>query len=194
MKAAGIGFRTKTGRAIVVAVSVEASAPVVVLRREILLHDPKVPATFQPHHEVMDLPWPEAQRAASLFERSIEKIAAAGLKELSNELRDLGFGLSGVGVVGSSDRNLEKIGNFHIRAHAAEGILFRRVVETAAGKNKLPWRGFSDRDILQKAADALGMREEKLGTTLKMMGKAAGSPWRQDERAAAAAAWVVMRK
>lgn len=38
-------------------------------------------------------------------------------------------------VVGSAPRSLDRIGNQHIRAHAAEGILFRRVLEVASEHN-----------------------------------------------------------
>jgi predicted DsbA family dithiol-disulfide isomerase len=193
MKTASIGFRSKTGRAIAVALTAGASGPEFIGRWEISLHDPKIPATGQPHHEVMELPWAQAQRAVRPIERRIEKIAAAALAALARELKTRGFGLAAVGVTGSPDRSLEKLGNFHIRAHAAEGILFRRVIETAAEKHKLRWRGFSDRDVLQTAAAELGLREEQVTDMLTGVGRAAGRPWRQDERAASAAAWLVLQ-
>jgi hypothetical protein len=192
MKTATIGFRSKTGRAIAVAITGSKKAPEFAGRWEVSLHDPEIPATGQPHHEVMELSWPEAQRAVRPFERQIEEIAAAALAGLAGELRARGFGLSAVGVTGSPDKSLEKIGNFHIRAHAAEGIFFRKVIETAAAKHKLRWSGFSDRDIMQTAAAKLGLREERFIDVLSGIGRAAGRPWRQDERAAAAAAWLVL--
>ena len=52
-----IGLRAKTARAIVVVLGGSADSPVVLLKSEIRLVDPKVPGTAQPYHEVMDLPW-----------------------------------------------------------------------------------------------------------------------------------------
>ncbi len=190
MKTVSIGFRAKTGKAIAVALAAGDTVPEFVGRWNVLLHDPDIPATFQPHHEVMELPWPEAQRAVRPFQRRIEKIAAAVLAELTGDLKQRGFQLSSVGVAGSPDRNLEKLGNFHIRAHAAEGILFRKVIEAAAAKRRLQWRGFSDRNILQTAGAELGLKDEQIGSVLAGIGRAAGRPWRQDERAAAIAAWL----
>src|SRR5262249_45931417 len=95
-----------------------------------------------------------------------------------------GFVVSAVGVVGSPDRKLEKIGNSHIRAHAAEGILFRRVLEIAANEQGLKWRSFSDR--------AFELESLKWKTTLAPLGPAAGKPWRVDERLAAAAACLAL--
>ncbi len=192
MKTATIGFRAKTGKAIAIALAGSRKAPEFLGRWNVLLHDPEIPATYQPHHEVMELPWAEAQRAARRLERGIEKITISVLKELARELARQGVELGCIAAVGSPDRNLEKIGNFHIRAHAAEGILFRRVIETAAENRKLNWRSFSDRDILQKAAGALDQSEEKMSGTLAALGKTAGRPWRQDERIAAVAAWLAL--
>src|SRR5262245_43199785 len=145
MRHASIGFRAKTGRAIAVAVSLDGSTPVFVGRWEVTLHDPRIPATGQPYHEVMDLPWPEAQARAIPYERQIETIAIDALKHLWNELHENSFTLTAVGVVGSPPRNLLKIGNPHIRAHAAEGILFRRVLEIAAQQSELHCSSFSEK-------------------------------------------------
>jgi hypothetical protein len=194
MKTAAIGFRAKTGKAIAIALAGDRKAPEFIGRWNVLLHDPEVPATGQPHHEVMELPWPEAQRAVRPLERSIEKITTAVLKELTGELKEQRCKLFCVAAVGSPDRNLEKIGNLHIRAHAAEGILFRRVIETAAENRQLNCQSFSDRDILQKAAEGLDLPEEKVTDTLAALGKTAGRPWRRDERIAAVAAWLALPK
>jgi len=77
--------------------------------------------------------------------------------------------------------DLGRIGNEHIRAHAAEGVLFRRVLEVAAERNGVVCRGFSDKE--------LGAPNAKI----KALGKKAGPPWRADERAAAMAAWLALR-
>jgi hypothetical protein len=192
MQAAAIGFRAKTGRAIAVVLSITDGVPEFILRREVHLSNPKIAATFQPHHQVMELPWHEARRAVWPAERSIEKIARSVIGDLARELKRDGFEIKAVGAVGSPDRDLAKIGNFHIRAHAAEGILFRRALESAAEKLELPWRSFSDRDLLQTGGAQLHLADRDVDSILKTMGKAAGTPWRADERMAAIAAWLAL--
>src|SRR5712691_8822362 len=135
MEIASIGFRAKTGKAIAIALSRSDPSPAYLARWEVALHDPKIPATSQPHHEVMELPWSDAQAAVRQFERGIENVAIKVMATLVSDLRSRGFSVSGIGVVGSPDRKLEHIGNPHIRAHAAEGILFRRVLEVAAAQH-----------------------------------------------------------
>jgi hypothetical protein len=191
MKNVSLGLRAKTGKAIAVAICAGKNGPEFVGRWNVLLHDPAVPETGMPHHYVMELPWAEAQRAVKPYEKKIERLAAATLTAIAGDLKRSGYQMTSVGVVGSPERDLSKIGNFHIRAHGAEGILFRRVIELAAEKKKLRWRGFSDREFLPAAAAELRIPEERLNDALSDLGKAAGRPWRKEERLAAAAAWIV---
>jgi hypothetical protein len=169
-----IGFRAKTGRAIAVALSDEFDF---LLRREVSLVDPALPDTAEPYHAVMTLPWREAVVAVQPLVVAIENAATRVLAELLAELRDV----RAVGVVGAPQKDLARIGNEHIRAHAAEGVLFRRVIEVAAERNGLPCRGISDKELGPPSAK------------IRAMGKKAGPPWRADERAAATAALLALR-
>jgi len=139
-------------------------------------------------------PWAAAQSAVRQFERRIESVASEALAKLLAELQSKGFRVSRVGVVGSPDRALEKIGNPHIRAHAAEGILFRRVLEVAASQHKLEGRSFSDRRFEEIIATELRRNPQEVKEALTAIGRVAGKPWRADERAAATAAWLMLEK
>ena len=180
MKAATLGFRAKTGRAIAVVLAGTAKAPEFVTRREVSLVDSGVPDTAQPYHAVMELPWGEAMVAVKPLVMAIERAATSVLRAFVQELTAQGFEIAGVGIVGAPDKNLEKMGNEHIRAHAAEGVLFRRALEVAAEGNELRHRAFDDKTLQQDAA------------MLKDLGRIAGPPWRADERAAATAAWHLL--
>lgn len=179
MQKAAIGFRAKTGRAIAVVLS---DAKQFIAREEISLVDPLVPATGQPYHEVMELPWPEAVVAATPYVRAIELVATRAVSRMIDVLRERGLRVASVAVVGSIERSLERIGNPHIRAHAAEGILFRRVLEVAAAAHRLQVRAFTEVEI----------KQQKLARQLGAFGKQAGPPWRADEKAAATAAWMML--
>lgn len=193
MEIASIGFRAKTGKAIAIALSRSDPSPAYLARWEVVLHDPKIPATSQPHHEVMELPWSDAQTAVRQLELGIENVATKVVAALMNEIQSKGFSVSGVGVVGSPDRKLERIGNAHIRAHAAEGILFRRVLEVAAANHNLQYRSFSDRSFEEVTFPQLHTKPQEIKNTLMLIGRAAGKPWRADERAAAVAAWLMLQ-
>jgi hypothetical protein len=132
-----IGLRAKTGRAIAVVLGGSIDSPRVVTKLEIKLVDPKIPSTSQPYHEVMDLPWEESQQAVRKSAAAIEAVARGAMARLIKQLQSQGMKVYGAGIVGSKDRDLARIGNYHIRAHAAEGLLFRRVLDLAADTNGL---------------------------------------------------------
>ncbi|HET6889770.1 MAG TPA: hypothetical protein VFH31_01605 [Pyrinomonadaceae bacterium] len=190
---AAIGLKAKTGRAIAVVLSGPINAPQLVSRSELNLTDPHVPATFQPYHEVMELPWDESLKNVKPFVRAIEKVSTKALAGLIHELKAQGLMVIGVAVVGSQDRDLSKIGNYHIRAHAAEGMLFRQVLEHAAQSNKLPHRTFQEKTLGTQATTELRVTVAQLNNRLKSIGQSAGAPWRTDQRTAATAAWLVLR-
>ena len=187
-----IGLRAKTARAIAVVLGGTIDSPLVVTKLEITLADPKVPATAQPYHEVMELPWEESQRAVRKSAAAIEAVARKALARLIKELQSQGFKVRGAGIVGAKDRDLARIGNYHIRAHAAEGVLFRRVLDLAADANGLSRRTFSDREFDELSQTELGAQHAILKGKLNDLGRTLAPPWRTDEKQAATAAWLVL--
>jgi len=187
-----IGLRAKTARAIAVVLGGSIDSPVVLTKLDIPLADPKIPATAQPYHEVMDLPWEESQRAVRDSAAAIEAIARKGLARLTRELQSKGVKVCGVGIVGAKDRDLARIGNPHIRAHAAEGVLFRHVLDRAADANGLRRRTFPDREFERIATAELGHRSAAVKRKLSDIRHSVAPPWRADEKQAATAAWLVL--
>jgi len=187
-----IGLRAKTARAIAVVLGGSVDSPIVLTKTEIKLADPKIPATAQPYHEVMDLPWQESQRQVRKYARAIEVIARKALAQIIKAQRSNGMQISGVGIVGAKDRDLARIGNPHIRAHAAEGILFRHVLDLAAEANGLKWRAFVDRQFDEITSAELGSQSALIKRRLDDMGRSLAPPWRADEKQAATAAWLVL--
>jgi len=187
-----IGLRARTGRAIAVVLGGSKIAPLVLSKTQIRLIDPKIPETFQPYHEVMDLTWEQSQRAVRTFTRPIETVARKALAKLIKKLQAEGSKVKGVAIVGSKDRDLTRIGNYHIRAHAAEGILFRRVLELAAEAHRLRTRSFSDRDLEKMAGSELKLSPALIKQVLSDLGRTLDPPWRVDEKLAALAAWLML--
>ena len=191
-QAVSIGLRAKTARAIAVVLAGPVDSPRVVKRIELVLSDPAMPATSEPYHEVMELPWERATVAVRKIATRIEEVASKCLARLVREAQAEGFAVRGVGIVGAGNRNLEKIGSTHIRAHAAEGVLFRQVLEAAASANEMRSRTFDQRKIDETAVLELHIPIETLKTRLGELGRSVGSPWRADEKAAATAAWLAL--
>ena len=187
-----IGLRAKTARAIAVVVGGTQRSPRAISRAEITLSTPSTPAVFQPYHQVMELPWDEATLAVRESERSIEDPATRRLGALLRDLRAQGLEVKSVAVVGAPERNLAAIGSPHIRAHAAEGVLLRRVWQVAAEGIDLPAMAFSEKGMEAFAAKRLRLNVDALRARLVEFGQEVGRPWRAEEKAAAMAAWMAL--
>lgn len=188
-----IGLRVKTGRAIAVVLGGPIEAPHVLLRAELNLTDSKRPATAQPYHEFLDLPWDRTEIEVKPIAIAIAKVATSSLKEVVDQMLTRDLKIRHAGIVGAPARDLRKIGSTHIRAHAAEGVLFREVLETAAERNHLEFRSFPEREIEKLAASELGCSLTDLAEQIVEIGRAWGRPWRADEKLAAMAAWLMLR-
>lgn len=188
---ASLGFFVRTGRAVAIALRGPADAPCILFRRDIALWAERL-GKQGPYHTVLDLPWPEAVRAAQPVVREVEGIAAGCLKHLLGEVSAAGYRIRAVGIVGSMGQDPAKIGNPHIRAHAAEGQLFRHAVEVAAQGCGLRYRSFAPAEAAASASAALGQPIDQLDARVQSLGKGLVRPWRTDERSATLAAWAAL--
>src|SRR5690348_13789615 len=101
-----IGLRAKTARAIAVVLGGPPQSPAILLKTEIRLVDPRIDATAQPYHEVMDLPWEESQRAVRKYAALIERVATRALAKLVEQQRTNQRKVAGVSIIGAPDREL----------------------------------------------------------------------------------------
>jgi len=181
-----VGFLVKSGFAVAVTLEGPASAPIAVSRRVVEMSDAAVPETRQPYHDGFYRTEENAREIA----RRVTIVKRCATKSIAALLKDTGATRAGL-VVGSVI-DPEKVGNPHIRAHASEGRLFRTVLE-----DELTSRGVRCEVIVEKqlpARSAAGLRRpaRDVTRTLNAFGKALGSPWRADEKAAATAAWLAL--
>jgi hypothetical protein len=189
---ASVGLRVKTGWAVVVVLGGPFESPEPIARTALVLATAENPSLFQPYHEVMDLPWDRAVEAARKAEHALEAIASTALTVLLAGLQGRRFTIRCVGIVGAPERNLAAIGSPHIRAHAAEGVLFRKVLEAGATANKVRCFAFPERQIENIAISRLGLSSGILRARLAEFGQQLGRPWRADEKASAMAAWLAL--
>src|SRR5262245_19354037 len=192
MNRVSIGLRAKTARAIAVVLAGPADSPRVLKRTELILADPRVPATSQPYHEVMELPWEQATEAVKGTAAIIEAVASKALATLVQEVQSTGLKVCCVGIVGAGERKLEKIGSTHVRAHAAEGVLFRHVLEVAAEAKGLAMRTLVEQGLTELAASEFKRSTAALTQLVNDLGKSVGRPWRADEKAATIGAWLAL--
>jgi hypothetical protein len=166
-------------------------APVVLDAGIVYLSDPKVPDSKQPYHDGMYV----ARKEGPQLERLLASVAAYSQRSLATLLSKYvaaGYRLSEAGLVVGSDSDPAVIMNPHIRVHAAEGRLFRTVIEQALTQRGIPSSTFVERMLLAHAARVLRRSPAQLKEVVARLRPAAAERWRGEEKAATIAAWLLL--
>jgi hypothetical protein len=189
-----VGFRVKSGYAIAVVLDGTLGQPHAVARTTVVLSDANVPETRQPHHDGRGVELEdrrEIARRTRIIERCARRNVAdflAAAARASTERTPRRAAL----VVGSVI-DPASLGNPHIRAHACEGQLFRTVLEQALRATGIACKVIVEKQLAAQAATALERSDAQIKKVMTVFGKSLGSPWRSDEKAAATAAWMLLR-
>lgn len=186
-----LGLRIKSGWAMAVLVSGPARSPTVIDRRRIELSDPARPRTRQPYHAGFGTA--QTSRAViGRLVRIIERCAARSLRQLVRDYARSGTRPRAAGLVVGSVIDPNRIGNPHIRAHALEGALFRRVAAEGLRALRIGSTVVVEREVYEAAARAVRCTERQLkGTVAELAGQVRGR-WRSEEKTAAAAACLAL--
>jgi hypothetical protein len=187
-----IGFRVKTGRATAVVMAGPASAPRVLSRKSLQLFDPAIPESHQPFHAELELPPDDSARVVPLALRAVERVALSALRELVGEIQPGLGSIVGIALVAGSATDPESIRNPHMRAHAREGQLFPQALAAAAKTMRIPAITIVESEVFTSAAAKLGKTPDTIKIAVAELGRDVGKPWSAEEKAAAAAAWIVL--
>lgn len=188
---ASIGFRVKSGWAAAVLLAGPAAMPRVSEHRVVELSDPALPGSRQPYHAGMGVAQTDTATLQGLI-TEVHRYAGHSIAEWVARCQADGYQLGGAGVVVGSAVDPDRIGNPHVRAHAAEGRLFCSVVEDAVRACGLACTTLVERELFAHATSILGRSEASLKRDLSQLGRSLNRPWRQEQKAATAAAWVVL--
>jgi hypothetical protein len=192
MSRTALGFKARTGRAILVMLAGERSNARVIERSQVLLLPE---GEFAPYHAAKELE-PDAARAH--VKRSIataQRLATNAMRDAAKRCATAGHELCGCGVLvgaGMPDWTTDQILAVHFRMHKAEGELFRDVLVQGARTCGIALTTLPDQSAIEAAAEKLGVTRARLDAELATLGKAVGPPWGMDQKQAAAAALVVL--
>ncbi len=186
-----LGFKVRSGFAVAIALRGPASAPEVLARAVVEMHDSAVPETKQPYHDGF-YQTEENQREIARRVAIVKRRAARSIKALLNEDWLDGSTCGRAALVVGSVIEPEKVGNPHIRAHAHEGRLFRLVLQDALRAAGISSEVIVEKQLAKQTASVLRRSERDIARVLDAFGKTLGSPWRADEKAAASAAWIAL--
>jgi hypothetical protein len=185
---AALGFKVRTGRAVVVALGGTVDAPEILAKTRI-----DVAFSFD-EGAVFHVAQERSLEEARAWVRDAQlRFVGLAREKLAAFHAQLDCKLVAAGMAAAAPKKLpplEAILKSHPLVHAAEGELYRRVFsEASAALGALPVRT-SEAALAKGAAAALGLEPATLAARMTALGKASGKPWAVDQKQATLAAWI----
>ena len=191
----GLGFRAHSGWAAVVAVGGSVSSPMAIVRRRLELADPAIAGSMQPFHAAGELEFRKAEKLIQRCTESTNALARQALRDVIEDLRKMDYKAVGSCILLASGRSVGTLASIlasHAMIHTAEGEFFRNALKYASEASAVPVTGVKEREILSRSAKELGLPAEELQPHTVEMSRPLGPPWRQDEKLATLAGWLVL--
>jgi hypothetical protein len=195
MKQAAVGFRVHSGWSALVTVSLENDVPRVVSRERVQLVETFIYKFRQPYHTAGRMPLEKARAFVDGSLSEAKRLAGSALRSTQKELGKQGYELGRGALLLASGKalpGLESILLSHALIHTADGEHFREALRHACADCGVEIASIRERELLDCGVKTLRTRREKLLRRLTELGTGFGSPWTQDEKYAALAAWVVL--
>jgi hypothetical protein len=192
------GVKAHSGWAALVAVAERGAALEITERRRLELVDAAdADWAKQPYHAAEGL---DAADAEDVVTRAVTKAHARAEQALAAALaarREAGDEVVGCGVLvgaGMPAWSVAEILAVHMRMHKAEGELFRSALAAAAPRVGLALSEVREKGLEAEAVEALALAAPALRQRLAEAGRHAGPPWARDQKEAALAAWIALRR
>ena len=166
---------------------ISPSPPAVVDSRVIELADPTVPHSRQPYHAGFGTAQSDIATVTSLV-RGIERFSRRAIKALVDEYSKH-HRIRTAAVVVASLTDPASIANQHMRAHASEGQLFRRVLVDGLERCGVKVRVVLEREVYGCWASPCG-RPGRCETQNAELGEAVAR-WRAEQKGGGSGAWLV---
>ena len=194
MAKAALAFKPRTGRAVLVLLGEERGELRVIERAEIALL-PR--GEMAPYHAAEGLESGAADRHVKGAIARARDLARNAIRDAAKRCADAGHELRGCAVLVGTGMPAWTTGEIlavHVRMHKAEGEMFRDILVDAVRACGIEPTTLPDKTAIDAAAKALGVTRARLDAELAALGKAAGPPWGQYQKEAAAGALVVLGK
>jgi hypothetical protein len=179
-----LGLKVRSGFAIGVIVDGHRAAWKLERRLDVLLTAGDEHFARFPFHPLVDLGGDVGEAESRRFVSRVEDAAGKSLSALLPAIAPLAHAV----VVAGSLIDPDAVGNPHMRVHAREGQLYRRLVCEALARHGVGCTCVSEKKVLAVAAQALGVEVPDLLARLTRAGRGIVKPWRRDEKLAASGA------
>lgn len=194
---ASVGFSVHSGWAALVAVTLNKNQPQVLARARPELVESFTYKFRQPYHTAEKMPLERAGAFIAGVEEQAKRLAQEAIQSMQAELRQKGYQLAHFALLQASAKplpTLDRILASHALIHTADGELFRHALTDAAHRCNLTEFTIKQRELVDTGCKTFRLTAERLRGRLTTLGKAMGSPWSQDEKFAALAAWLALAR
>jgi hypothetical protein len=195
MKIAAMGVRMHSGWGALVVVSNQSGRVNVVARERIEVIDQKAGGNPQPYHRAKNLALIEAEKYLARCAAESKRLATCSIRGLTEDLQKRGYQLAKCAVLTASGRELPSLAGIlaaHPLIHTAEGEFFRNAISSACEGLGLGVLRMRERELESSAKASLGRSAAAVVRQIANAGKSLGSPWTQDHKKAALAAWMAL--
>jgi len=157
--------------------------------------DPEIPGSKQPFHAAEPMPIVKAEAFLKRCTQSTQLLAIDALRDCIAKLKNDGHEVCACGLLSAAGRvpdSLAAILASHAAIHAAEGEFYRAAVAHACYVLNLPLARVREKEVMDIAAQAIGVTPAAITNKIAALGKQIGPPWSADQKLAALAAWVAL--
>lgn len=191
-----LGLKAHSGWAALVAIGADAAGFKVLDRRRIeLIEDRGADWAGQPYHAADGLPLVQSRRIVEQGIEAARRAASVELKSAVERTRSAGHSVVACAVVMPAPMpqwTIEQILAVHVRMHTAEGVLFPDALAHAARACRLQVLALAEKELGQRAQEALARTPDAIAGTIVQLGKSVGPPWGADQKKAALAAMIAL--
>ena len=190
---AAIGFSSHSGWTAVVCLGGSDSSPAVIERSRWLLTSSPLPR--EPYHDAKRGGPEEAEKIVAAAAEEARALAVQAISGLTTAVEARGYEVVASGVVLGGGRpgvTLSRALSSHAAMHGAEGWMFREALIEASQKCGLRAVGVPERELLARAAAALGTTGNAVSELIHQIGRRHGPPWGRDQKTGAMAAMIAL--
>lgn len=197
MNQAALGFRAHSGWTSLVAIALEDSSPIVLLRQRPHLVKIFTYEFRQPYHTAEKVPRSESRGVISRIQAEARGMAYSAIRSVQKKLLTEGYELKYCGLLLASGRplpSLKQILESHALIHTADGELFRNVLLHACKRCGIETFTAKESELMGQSAEELGLQPEEIKRRLADLGIGLGPPWTLDEKLASLIAWISLAR
>jgi len=189
-----LGLKAHSGWAALIVLGADTHFEVIERRRIELVEEEWAK---QPYHAAEEL---ERKAAEQVVKRGVSAAHKYAKREIAAAVKRAGKRgnqVIGCGILMGEpmpDWTVAEILAVHFRMHKAEGVLFREALAVAARQADLKVIEIPEKTITEFVTENLGSPLNKLTEQLASLGKSIGAPWGKDQKEAALAAMIALKR